>query len=756
MAQLALGRGPPRPDARRPCSAAPASRQSVLACGTEGMPLDTSPPRARPRRRATRRAPPRVLGPAHRLRPPQPAHAAGRLDDVLAGRAPAQVAAKRAVAQALRAWRPASWQGAVDGCGVPTFAFPLSEVARAYAFLAEPAAVPTDPRARRRPAARAGPRRDARPPRARRRHARPARHLADEGRRQAGSCEGRHGGAPAVGDPGRPRGKARLRPSGSPSRSRTATATSGHVGGIGRGAGPGRGPRRPGRSGCSAATTGPPRLDPHGRPSPRRIAAVRPAPRCGGALPDVIRESTPTPRPSAWRRAASLGRGQARLPTPRQAVSPGFGGRGGDAALPGHPGGVRAADRPAPAARHERARRLGRPEPPRPSSADSAGPARRGRRRTRRTGAPGPTGGAGARAGRPARGRRPDGRRHHRGRSLDVGRGHQAATARQRDRRGGRGAGARPAKASLGSTTLRRCRDWRRPDLERRDVVRPDVGHVLDRQPAGIRRSAKARPRVPAPSARGRVDHRGPGTPRVRAVTPSAPERAGRRRRRAAEPRARARHRIAAAAAATTAGRDAASRPAGAGTSGTRVASDGDGHVPPRGRDRRAWIVAGSPRDGRRSGIASHSRSAWRAACARYAAACSEVAVGRDPGPCDQLILGDILLLSRARAALAAAARSRSRAAAVPAAAACRRHVPRPWPVSAARASASSSRSWSWPTPWRSSVRRPIGSAAHRGFGRARPLTGDRRRGAKHHHDPPPRSRRSLQRRAGIPARRSG
>jgi L-asparaginase II len=36
----------------------------------------------------------------------------------------------------------------VDGCGVPTFAFPLHEVARAFALLADPSSVPTsDPRA---------------------------------------------------------------------------------------------------------------------------------------------------------------------------------------------------------------------------------------------------------------------------------------------------------------------------------------------------------------------------------------------------------------------------------------------------------------------------------------------------------------------------------------------------------------------------------------------------------------------------------
>src|SRR6185503_5077919 len=36
---------------------------------------------------------------------------------------------------------------AIDGCGLPTYAFPLRAVARAYALLADPAAIPTsDPR----------------------------------------------------------------------------------------------------------------------------------------------------------------------------------------------------------------------------------------------------------------------------------------------------------------------------------------------------------------------------------------------------------------------------------------------------------------------------------------------------------------------------------------------------------------------------------------------------------------------------------
>ena len=59
---------------------------------------------------------------------------------------PAQGAYREAVAKAF-ATTPAKLRLGIDGCGVATYAFPLREVARAYAFLADPSAVPsTDPR----------------------------------------------------------------------------------------------------------------------------------------------------------------------------------------------------------------------------------------------------------------------------------------------------------------------------------------------------------------------------------------------------------------------------------------------------------------------------------------------------------------------------------------------------------------------------------------------------------------------------------
>jgi L-asparaginase II len=60
---------------------------------------------------------------------------------------PAQVAYREAVAKAFGT-APAKLRLGIDGCGVATYAFPLREIARAYAFLADPAAVPaSDPRA---------------------------------------------------------------------------------------------------------------------------------------------------------------------------------------------------------------------------------------------------------------------------------------------------------------------------------------------------------------------------------------------------------------------------------------------------------------------------------------------------------------------------------------------------------------------------------------------------------------------------------
>jgi L-asparaginase II len=59
---------------------------------------------------------------------------------------PSQVAYRAVVARALGT-TPERLRTAIDGCGLLTYAVPLREVARAYAFLADPSAVPAeDPR----------------------------------------------------------------------------------------------------------------------------------------------------------------------------------------------------------------------------------------------------------------------------------------------------------------------------------------------------------------------------------------------------------------------------------------------------------------------------------------------------------------------------------------------------------------------------------------------------------------------------------
>jgi len=120
--------------------------QSVLACGSEGSPLDvlTASRLARDGEKA---------GPIRHMCSGQ--HSVFLLlsrlsgwsqDDYWHPEHPSQVAYRSAVARAFGT-TPERLRTAIDGCGVETFAFPLREVARAYAFLADPTAVPaTDSR----------------------------------------------------------------------------------------------------------------------------------------------------------------------------------------------------------------------------------------------------------------------------------------------------------------------------------------------------------------------------------------------------------------------------------------------------------------------------------------------------------------------------------------------------------------------------------------------------------------------------------
>jgi L-asparaginase II len=121
--------------------------QSLIATGIEGMPLDALTA-ARLARDGERPGPIRHMCSGQhsvsillsRLKDWDPA-------DYWREDHPSQVAYRSAVARAF-ATTPEKLRTAIDGCGVLTYAFPLREVARAYAFLADPTAVDRrDPRA---------------------------------------------------------------------------------------------------------------------------------------------------------------------------------------------------------------------------------------------------------------------------------------------------------------------------------------------------------------------------------------------------------------------------------------------------------------------------------------------------------------------------------------------------------------------------------------------------------------------------------
>ena len=113
--------------------------QSALACGSEGMPLDR-PTFVRLAGDRERPGPIRHMCSGY--------HAGFLLLSKFRGwpleeywreEHPSQVAVRDAVGRAFGV-RPDRLVGAIDSCGVPTYAFSLLEVARAYALLAEPAA----------------------------------------------------------------------------------------------------------------------------------------------------------------------------------------------------------------------------------------------------------------------------------------------------------------------------------------------------------------------------------------------------------------------------------------------------------------------------------------------------------------------------------------------------------------------------------------------------------------------------------------
>ena len=288
---------------------------------------DRGPPRARWREG---RAPSATCAPAStRCSSCWPGSRAGRWTAYWEAEHPAQVAYRGG--RRVFGVRAGRARTGIDGCGILTYAFPLREVAQAYAVLADPARSPppTRDRVRRRP--RADPRRDDPHPemvagtrdrldtslmkalRAAREQERAWRRCAgrDPARRPAATARGRRHG-------GQDRGRRRLRP--------------GDVRGIGRGAPPGRRPRGPGAP-DAARYHRPPILDPHGRVGAEAIPEFELAP-----VGELTREPTRATAPAPYlgdphrgvaRRVAQ--RDQVGVPAAREAVPPR---RGRGAALP--------------------------------------------------------------------------------------------------------------------------------------------------------------------------------------------------------------------------------------------------------------------------------------------------------------------------------------------------------------------------------------------------------------------------------------
>lgn len=121
--------------------------QTVLACGAEGMPIDALTA-ARLARDGEHPGPLRHMCSGQHAALILLAKLGGwDLETYWQADHPAQAAYRDGVAAAY-AVPAGSIRTAIDGCGVLTYAFPLREVARAYAILADPSALPEDdPRA---------------------------------------------------------------------------------------------------------------------------------------------------------------------------------------------------------------------------------------------------------------------------------------------------------------------------------------------------------------------------------------------------------------------------------------------------------------------------------------------------------------------------------------------------------------------------------------------------------------------------------
>jgi L-asparaginase II len=118
--------------------------QSLLACGSEGMPLDEVTA-ARLARDGETPGPFRhMCSGFHAASLLLSRHAGWSLQDYWRPEHPSQLAVRGVVARVFGV-NPQTMRTAVDSCGVLTYAFPLLEVARAYALLADPPGVADTP-----------------------------------------------------------------------------------------------------------------------------------------------------------------------------------------------------------------------------------------------------------------------------------------------------------------------------------------------------------------------------------------------------------------------------------------------------------------------------------------------------------------------------------------------------------------------------------------------------------------------------------
>jgi len=115
--------------------------QSLIATGSEGMPLDALTA-ARLARDGEKPSPLRhMCSGQHSVFILLSRLKGWEADGYWLDDHPAQAAYRAVIARAFRT-TPGRLRTGIDGCGVATYAFPLREIARAYALLADPAVVP--------------------------------------------------------------------------------------------------------------------------------------------------------------------------------------------------------------------------------------------------------------------------------------------------------------------------------------------------------------------------------------------------------------------------------------------------------------------------------------------------------------------------------------------------------------------------------------------------------------------------------------